>query len=321
MLSLFKKNNPDNKVYDYDLVGCLGKLPIHREFIKHKLILPELARLDQWYQSAYSSLSHTYGKAIKNLFSQMPPYHYIYYAHGKMLPMVGMVMASHDQSGRVYPFTIFRTLENPLAQEFHSAIPIIYSAYFNSLQTFADSISQQILTLPQLFTHIATLNKTATQPSRHQILESTVTTLNTITLNNYWQEITTPYPNLQLPAFTQTVLNALNILKTQLPKNSWGIRFPATSNPISITFWLQLIETACPKQELLVQVFWNHNSATIFFKPMLPEYFASLVDPKTSSPYLFDVIAECKTTERISALAKENHIDKSLLDVLQKWSQ
>ncbi|MCK4609379.1 MAG: type VI secretion system-associated protein TagF, partial [Gammaproteobacteria bacterium] len=128
MLKLFKRRPKDELICADDLVGCLGKLPMHREFIKHGVVQPELASLDHWYQSAYHQLHQHYGVETKTLFSQMPLHNYLYLTSKNPKPMLGAIMASSDQSGRIYPFVIFRMATNPLAGELFSAIPIMYSS-------------------------------------------------------------------------------------------------------------------------------------------------------------------------------------------------
>ena len=111
-------------IYDYDLVGCIGKLPLHAEFIKHHVEIADIAQLDQWYQVAYHQLSRHYGQDLKKIFQSMPAHHFIYMNY--KLPMIGTLISSSDQSGRVYPFVLFRILENPLAQELKFIISSMY---------------------------------------------------------------------------------------------------------------------------------------------------------------------------------------------------
>ncbi|KPJ67632.1 MAG: hypothetical protein AMJ43_03010 [Coxiella sp. DG_40] len=329
MIKLFKKKQKKGLIYANDLVGCIGKLPVHKEFIKHYVTRPELAHLDQWYQSAFHTLRQNYGNETKIIFPQMPLHNYIYYITNSQ-PMIGTVIPSHDQSGRIYPYTVFRILENPLAQEFTSAIPEMYADFFNDTTTLCNSCWENKL-LPDVFSQIDRLNKTATHILRRDILEITVTSLNKLTLNNYWQNISQQYSDLYLEPFIQAIFNALNIVRETKKKNPWGLRLPLATGNMSntnIIFWLQLIQSALAKQEIFLQIFWNkesnqHKAAlTIFFKPMPASYFTYLVDQHLESNALIDVVKEAKTITNISESVKQitNNINMPLIEVLQKLS-
>lgn len=327
MIKLFKKEQKKDLVYANDLVGCIGKLPVHKEFIKHYVTRPELAHLDQWYQSAFHILRHNYGNEIKNVFSQMPLHNYIYYINNNQ-PMIGAVIPGHDQSGRIYPYILFRILENPLAQKFISAIPVMYADYFNAATTICNSCWENKL-LPDVFFEVDKLNKTATHILRRDILETTVTSLSKITLNNYWQNVSQQYSDLHLETFIQAISNVLSIINETKKKNPWGLRLPLANGNIlntSIIFWLQLIQSALTNQEIFLQIFWNaetkqHKAAlTIFFKPMPASYFTYLVDQHLESDKLIDIVKEAKKITKISEFAKQitNNINISLIEVLQK---
>jgi type VI secretion system protein ImpM len=330
VIRLFKKKYKRDLIYANDLVGCIGKLPVHKEFIKHYVTRPKLAHLDQWHQSAFHILRQNYGNEIKTIFSQMPLHNYIYYINNSQ-PMIGAVMPSYDQSGRIYPYIVFRILENPLAQEFISALPMMYADYFNAVTTICNSCWENKL-LPDVFSQIDGLNKTATHILRRDILEITVTSLNKLTLNNYWQNISQQYSNLSLESFIQAIFNALNIVHETKGKNPWGLRLPLATGNMSntnIIFWLQLIQSALAKQEIFLQIFWNRESnhhkaaLTIFFKPMPANYFTYLVDQHLESDELSDVVKEAKTITNISESVKQitSNINTPLIEVLQKLTK
>lgn len=330
MIKLFKKKFKKDLIYANDLVGCIGKLPVHKEFIKHYVTRPELAHLDQWYQSAFHGLRHNYGNETKIIFAQMPLHNYIYYINNSHT-MIGAVIPSRDQSGRIYPYIVFRILENPLAQEFTSTIPVMYADYFNAVTTICNSCWEN-KSLPDVFTQIDRLNKTTTHILRRDILETTVTSLSKITLNIYWQNILQQYSDIHLETFIQAIFNVLNIVHETKKKNPWALRLPLATGNIyntSIIFWLQLIHSALAKQEIFLQIFWNresnhHNAAlTIFFKPMPTNYFTYLVDQHLESNELIDVIKETKAIINISESAKQitSNINISLIEVLQKLSE
>jgi type VI secretion system protein ImpM len=315
VFKLFKKEKRDNLIYANDLVGCIGKLPVHNEFIKHGVIHPELARLDQWYQSAYHIVSQRYGNKAKTIFSQMPIYNYIY----NNLPMIGTVTASHDQSGRVYPLVLFRILEHPLAHEFKTALPIMYQDYFTKACALSSS-SWENQCLPDVFSEINSLNKTVTKISRRELLEVTVNLLKDFTLQDFYQNLAQQYPDLVLDKFIQAIFDAINVIK-RVPI---GIRFPLpTGQKINtgLIFWLQLIQSALIDQQVFMQIFWHKSALTVFFKAMEADCFSYLVDQTLVSDNLFDVVRSAINTVNISNFTRQiiSQINMSLLKLLSIW--
>jgi len=131
MLRWFHKSSVKEQAsYENDLVGCMGKLPLDAEFIKHGVVSPELAAMEQWYQDAFRSLRRHYGENLKKLFSQMPTQRFLIKGKDSCKPIVGSLIASRDKSGRAYPFVIFRVLEHPLAYQFPHLIPYMYKDFF-----------------------------------------------------------------------------------------------------------------------------------------------------------------------------------------------
>lgn len=223
-----KKKKIDELIFDTDLIGCIGKLPIHREFIKHRVTLPEIANLDQWYQNAYHHVSRQYGNEFKNIFSQMPLHHFVY-TSPERLPMIGTVIASHDQSERAYPFVIFRLLEHPFADEFWSLIPMTYQKFFSMTQEVCN-ISVSNYSLPDLYKKTNELNQTLTKISRRDVLEMALTPLQKMTLNDFKQMLQTIQPNINFEFFVLTLFQQLQVFKTRVLQNEFvGLRLPIMS--------------------------------------------------------------------------------------------
>lgn len=325
------KRKDQELIYANDQVGCMGKLPIHLEFIKHGITHAEIANLDQWYQSAYHHLSRQYGNAeVKNLFAQMPRYHFIYTAPRNRLPMAGTLISSQDQSGRIYPFVVFRLLENPVAQEFQSIIPLLYQEYYTATKNLC-GLSWENYTLPLLFTEINTFNQTAAAISRRGALETTVQTLKSLKLGDYWHGLIQHHPALSLPAFVTASLHAISGLKTRISTTQpGGLRIPIINSGDAhavIVFWLQLIDAALAGKEYRAQIFWhlgntqNKPMLLVHFKAMPPSYFEQIINQQRMVAHTIDILHETKNMTGGAVMQSSNDLENSLFDTLGCWSK
>lgn len=317
---MFNKKQPaKTQIYNNDHVGCIGKLPFHREFIKQGITLPEIAALDQWYQSSYHHLTRRYGAGMKSIFSTMPLHHFIYTAQPGEKPMIGSLLASHDQIERVYPFLLFRLLENPLAHELQNMLPMLYQDYFNQTEKLCASNWSEY-SLPLLFQNVSALSRTVTAFTRRDALENTVQALKNITLSNFI-------------ANKKIIVAAIFALKKT--KNNHqnslvnGIRFPlmcGLAAKATAVFWLQLIYAVLPEKYPRLQIFWHggnvHYDAAllVYFKAMPTNNFYQLMDQNSRDLGLIDILQEADKLD-----CKEEHTvlfdsNISLLQALTEWS-
>jgi type VI secretion system protein ImpM len=318
---LFKKKLPQEKIYDQDIVGCFGKLPLHAEFIKHRTAQPNIAKLDQWYQEAYQHLHRQYGQNAKNIFLQMPSYSFITLDASQPL-MIGTVMASQDQSGRAYPFVICRLPQHPLSQEFPSLIPLFYQDFFTASKQLS------ITDLSAIGNTINAFNQTATRLPRGFLLQSALQTLQTTTLHSWWQQLPTASAQQNLAQFSQLALQKIAEFKQALlqQKNSL-LRLPLTPNLLpSVLFWLQLLLTTIPKTQQRLHIFWNaattdHAASLLIANaPLLAENFMYLITQQPN-PTVIDLLLAGNSPITNTVTAPTIPLNQNLLQTLPLWSQ
>lgn len=325
-----KKRKTDLICCANDLVGGIGKLPLHTEFIKHRIVQAEIAQLDQWYQNAYHQLMRQYGNDMKAMFLRMPLQHFIYTAPAGKFPLIGTSIASQDQSGRAYPFVLFRLIEHPVAHEFQSLVPTLYHEYFLANEALCSS-DWRNYTLPDLYDRINRLNQLTTSLSRRSALEISLEGLKTITLADFWQELIGNYPELQPTSFVNAILRLLALIKdTNLAGN--GIRLPIMSGPrahISVVFWLQLIQSVLPDKQSRLQLFWSTGNAyvppalLVYHKQLTNAVLSHFIERNSEQTELYDVVLAAQQPQAIADIAQElaAKMDLSLLQALELWSK
>jgi type VI secretion system ImpM family protein len=265
MFNLFKKKTP---LLTQDPITCFGKLPCHHEFIKPKISSSKMISLDNWYQQSYSELNQAFGLTGKDLLKHMPTYHFLF---SDLKPMVGSVCASCDASGRPYPFIIIRILENPLAQEFITTVPLFYENYFHGIEQFFQTIGSY-KNSDDVDQNLSYLANISCDSKKRIALEKVLTTLKNTSLDDYWQHIDAHTIKIDINTFFSQLVQTF---KQPLPL---GVRLPLPNkiNPLPfVTFYLQLIEIFLPLTMLNWQAYWQQandiqNAQMLFTSQPLP---------------------------------------------------
>jgi hypothetical protein len=226
----------------------------------------------------------------------MPIFNFMQIISGK-LPIIGTVRASNDKGGRMYPFVSFRILKHPLAQEFSSLIPWLFTDYFQQ-----NAYLYEELSLSAVITKIESLQKLNSIILRRVAIENIVNDLKQISLQN----------------FSNYDWNFLQECKDKifaLPQSTLGfMQLPAmytAKNAVSVVFWLQLLEFVVALQS--VSIFWTMGNT--FSLPFLSIYLTPL-EPSMVTAFL-------PGNNQQATVANQNlgfFPDLSLFALLQKWS-
>ncbi len=287
MLKMFSKRPKIvEHIYANDLVGCIGKVPIHREFVKHRVTSAEIANLDQWYQSAFHAANRELNGDFKKLFSCMPSYSFIYTSPATQQPLIGSIYPSHDLSGRCYPCVFFRSIENPVAHEFQVLIPVLYQDYYSSVDE-AFNVAKSDIDLPDFFEKVNRLNQTVSMLSRKQALQMAIDALHEMKVKDFI-----------VSDLDKIMTAALSII---LRNNQQGIRFPlghGKSYIPSIIFWLQILDVLVADKSSRWQLFWHKTALIVYFKPIAPACFSHLLIPGCEAVGLIDVMREASRLEK-----------------------
>lgn len=326
-----KKNKMQEVICANDLVGCFGKLPLHHEFIKHRVLLSELVHLDRWYQTAYYHLTRTYNGDLKTMFLRMPLQHFIYFTPTQ-LPLLGTLLPSSDKSGRAYPFVTFRLVEHPLAREFPWLIPASFAPYFQAAENLCKTPWQTQL-LSTLFADIDGLKQAAAKISRHDILEKTVAELKQYSFSEFWQQLTALHSGLAIASFIGTVLTEFSQLTKRIKQGQvTGLRLPLLDGVLhqtSIIFWLQLLDILLQQHKSHCQIFWHQTNAwhaaslLIYFKALPPAGLSRLITTDFIDNQLIDVIrlTQLQPDYAVKFNSLNLNLTASLLQMLQVWSK
>ncbi|MFL6675072.1 MAG: type VI secretion system-associated protein TagF [Massilia sp.] len=117
-----------------DRIGYFGKLPARSDFVKVAHDGPVMGMLDDWLAHVMSRLPSD--PRWKLNYDAMAPVSFAFVGPSRRHAVAGHLVASHDQSGRRFPFLMMRTLEVPDPAAFVARCPIAFEplwAFFEGM--------------------------------------------------------------------------------------------------------------------------------------------------------------------------------------------
>lgn len=92
--------------------GCLGKLPLHGDFIRLNAAGAEVHELDHWIQEGIVQGYNELDSRWDSTFDAAPAARFIYVSPRGQKTMAGLFRASVDRAGRRFPFLIYTLIDN-----------------------------------------------------------------------------------------------------------------------------------------------------------------------------------------------------------------
>jgi type VI secretion system protein ImpM len=129
-------------------IGYFGKIPARSDFVKVADDQPVIGMLDDWLAQVMTRLP---GDARWKLYyDAAPPVSFAFVGPGRRHAVAGHLVASHDQSGRRFPFLMMRTVDVPEPEAFVSRCPLAFGPLWDYLATMAPRVLEADDPGPQL---------------------------------------------------------------------------------------------------------------------------------------------------------------------------
>jgi type VI secretion system protein ImpM len=123
-------------------IGYFGKIPAHDDFVKAADDQQVVGMLDDWLARVMTRLP---GEPRWKLhYDAMAPVSFAFVGPGRRHAVAGHLVASHDRSGRRYPFLTMRKLDVPDPGSFIARCPLVFAP----LWKFLESAAPQVLAAP-----------------------------------------------------------------------------------------------------------------------------------------------------------------------------
>jgi type VI secretion system protein ImpM len=102
-------------------IGYFGKIPARSDFVKVADDQPVLGMLDDWLAQVMTRLPND--ARWKLYYDASPPVSFAFVGPSRRHAVAGHLVASHDQSGRRFPFLMMRTVDVPAPASLRVALP------------------------------------------------------------------------------------------------------------------------------------------------------------------------------------------------------
>jgi type VI secretion system protein ImpM len=120
-------------------IGYFGKVPARSDFVKAADEQPVLAMLDDWLAQVMARLPGDARWKIN--YDAMAPASFAFVGPRRRFAVAGHLAASHDRSGRRFPFMAMRTVEVLEPAPFMARSPLVFAP----LWTYLESMAPQVL--------------------------------------------------------------------------------------------------------------------------------------------------------------------------------
>lgn len=215
------------------VVGCIGKLPIHGDFVRlnHQQV-PEVAEIDRWLLDGIESGYERHGKPFEQDLRSFVPLRFLYASPRTNRLLTGFLVPSADQVGRTYPFTVGFQVPQPAAGTAFDRLPLTAQT---SLQAVLDLVHAAAgRTLPEWLQALQAISFAADDGVAEQAMR---TFLFGTSLDALWQD----WPGFQAAERRVQLCHEL-WQSTQPPfPPRYVITVPSKGQPGEAGFWLTLV--------------------------------------------------------------------------------
>lgn len=88
--------------------ACIGKVPTHGDFVRHRASTPTMRAFDEWIHEGLRRARRRHDSAWEEADDDAPMTRFLFSARDRQAPnaLLGVLRASRDRSGRTYPFAV-----------------------------------------------------------------------------------------------------------------------------------------------------------------------------------------------------------------------
>lgn len=119
-------------------IGYFGKIPARSDFVKVADDQPVLGMLDEWLAQVMTRLPND--ARWKLYYDASPPVSFAFVGPSRRHAIAGHLVASHDRSGRRFPFLTMRTVEVPDPAAFVARCPLAFGPLWDFLGSMAPRV-------------------------------------------------------------------------------------------------------------------------------------------------------------------------------------
>lgn len=279
--------------------GCLGKLPLHGDFIRYNASLAEVQEFDTWVQEGIYEGYQQLDSRWDSSFDAAPVSRFIYCSPRSQRLIAGLFKPSVDKAGRRYPFLVYTVIEPGALGNDASYLPWAMQPFLlkaAELAAWSDTAIDLNTFLRNFEGFRFNLDLTDARKSfaRYVLSRSS---------GDYW---TASYGAGDDPRRYAAVQMTCWGADIRAPESE-ALRLPVSEPEAEAAFWLELTRRFSNNGRLPTLTFWNQPAGAtpirlhLCFGALRPGYFLPFVLPERASHDVTD-------------LGAMSHVDASLLD-------
>lgn len=267
--------------------GCLGKLPLHGDFIRYNAGSPEVHELDHWVGEGIVHGYHELGSAWDRTFDAAPRATFIYVSPKSRRVVTGILQPSVDKAGRRYPFLVYALLEGAVAPTDVPYLPLALGPFLEKAGEVAQW-AQTSINLNMFLSHFDTLRfepdfaESRRTFGRHVLMKGAADFL-----GGDFGAANDP----RAYAALQSVSEGPELKGNQ----ALAVRMPLHDGPPTTSFWMELSRRMTRAGTLPVLTYWSEATGDVparlhlCFGDLGSRHFLPLVLPGRPDPVLRDL--------------------------------
>ena len=280
-------------------VGCFGKLPIYADFIRYNAGAGEVRILDQWFQEGIHWSRLKLSPKWQEGYAAMQPYCFFLTEPGSKSGLLGVFVPGMDASGRLFPFSIFTTLQADDIPLNGMLLPIRYRTFLDQAQNLALEgwKGMDVKALTGEVERLGSLpfpGQTETESEYFKLRDS-------LTSENFWSSM---HDRHGKPADRYALIQGLADVLVPLQDNysaglNYGVALPLPSGPevenAGISLWLDAVFNLLRSTgNRSYSFFWGRSDVDpgilfLFFGTPLPKSFSAFMYPDLDEDTIYDL--------------------------------
>lgn len=279
--------------------GCLGKLPLHGDFIRYNAALPEVREFDEWIQQGIYQGYNELDSRWDSSFDAAPVSRFIYCSPRSKRILAGLFKPSVDKAGRRYPFMVYTVIEPGALGNDAGCLPLTMDAFLlkaTELAAWSDSAIdlQNFLRSFESFRFSLDLTEARKTFAKYVLSRRS---------GEYWAgaygsaEDSRRYAAIQLAAWGADL---------RAPE-SQALRLPISEPEAEAAFWIDLSRRFSANGSLPTLAFWNEPSGSHAVRLHL--CFGAL-----GAAYFLPFVLPDRAANSVKDISAMQHVDASLID-------
>ncbi|MBK8207949.1 MAG: type VI secretion system-associated protein TagF [Planctomycetes bacterium] len=266
--------------------GCLGKLPLHGDFIRFNAAGAEINEFDHWIQEGIYQGYNELDSRWDSTFDAAPTARFIYTSPRTQRVIAGLFKPSVDKAGRRYPFLIYTVIEPGAMGAEIGYLPNAMGPFLTRARELLEWSESAI----NLSTFLSTFESLRFEPDMVEAKKEFARFVLTSNAGNYWSAC---FGSETDPRRYAAVGSTVEGAGTRA--GSIAMRMPFSELDSEAAFWLELSRRLTDGKSLPTLVYWNVARGdfparlNLTWGELSPRYFLPFVLPTRNSLNIRDL--------------------------------